>query len=403
MAGKINSDDLERYSIRLGDALDEQMRRVMSPDDRKSDKPLRRFSIREMADLCIGMKYNTLRSHLKTLKGLPSGRMEPGNKKTYALEEIHEIQRALFQAGKLPDGTQPWRLPGEETAKILVYNLKGGVAKSTLVANCAEVLAARGYRVLVCDLDPQASVSDLFDVRADLDNVPSIYDVLRYESADDGPVPAHQAIAATYFPNIDILPGSIALTEFEYETAQAAASGVPFYQRLQEKLAPIEDSYDVIIFDTPPHMSFCVITAVYAASGMIIPLSAGMLDVVSLEKFLELASSTLRSIENVVPEKKFDFLRFVLTRYQPSDPAQLQLSSFLRHTLGEAMLRTDLLSSTAIADAGNTMNPLLEVDPSEFTRKTYDRIAESVIGISLEIEQEIMAARGRKSSVREVA
>jgi chromosome partitioning protein len=59
------------------------------------------------------------------------------------------------------------------------------------------------------------------------------------------------------------------------------------------------------------------------------------------------------------------------------------------------MLQTDFLSSTAIADAGNTMNPLLEVDPSSFNRKTYDRILESVQGIVHELEDEIMRARGR--------
>jgi chromosome partitioning protein len=128
-----------------------------------------------------------------------------------------------------------------------------------------------------------------------------------------------------------------------------------------------------------------------------------MLDVVSLVKFLELATSTLESIEGVDPNKKFDFIRILLTRYSPNDPAQLQLSSFLRNTLGSAMLKTDFLASTAIADAGNTMNPLLEVDPSTFTRKTYDRILESLHGIAVEIEEEIMRSRGRLQDSAEVA
>jgi chromosome partitioning protein len=120
-----------------------------------------------------------------------------------------------------------------------------------------------------------------------------------------------------------------------------------------------------------------------------------MLDVVSLVKFTDLASVTLDSIEKVVPDKEFDFMRLVLTRYSPHDAAQLQLSSFLRAALGNRMLRTDFLSSTAIADAGNTMNPLLEVEPSSFNRKTYDRILESIQGIVHELEDEIMRARGR--------
>lgn len=49
------------------------------------------------------------------------------------------------------------------------------------------------------------------------------------------------------------------------------------------------------------------------------------------------------------------------------------------------------------------MNPLLEVDPSSFTRKTYDRILESLHGIAMEIEREIMIGRGRIAENEEAA
>ena len=401
MSRLTGSDILGSQRDKLGNALEDQMRRQLAPDSRKSDRPLRRFSTREVADITLRMNYNTFRHHLKSIEGMPEGELEPGNRRSFSLEEVHEIQKILAKNGKLPQKSLPWKMDGEQTSVILTYNLKGGVSKTTLAANLAQFLACRGFRVCLVDLDPQSSLSDLFDVRADLDDIPSIYDVLKYDTEEEQSLAAAEVLQATYFPNIDILPGSISLTEFEYETAQAAARGVPFFRRLHDKLEPIHFAYDVILFDTPPHLSFSVIAAIYASTGMLIPLSAGMLDVVSLEKFLDLASSTIESIEGADPDKKFDFVRYVLTRYQPSDPAQLQLSSFLRHTLGEAMLASDMLSSTAIADAGNTMNPLLEIDPSEFTRKTYDRIFESLHGIARELEAEIMVARGRYASIRE--
>lgn len=403
MRDLLGSETLGSFSDALDEALRLQASKLHAPDSRKSEKGLRRFTIREMADIAFRMNYNTLRHHLKTIPNLPEGIMEAGNRRTFALEEVHEIQQALYAAGKVPDDLYPGKLMQEETTKLLIYNLKGGVSKTSTAANLAQFLALRGFKVLIVDLDPQASCSDLFDIQADLDDVPSIYDVLRYEGDEDTRVPIADAIQATYFPNIDIIPGSISLTEFEYETASAAAKGTPFYSRISDALSLVEDAYDVVLFDTPPHMSFCVIAALYASNAMLIPLSAGMLDVVSLVKFLDLASSTLESIEGVDPAKRFDFVRILLTRYSPNDPAQLQLSSFLRNTLGGAMLNTDFLSSTAIADAGNTMNPLLEVDPSSFTRKTYDRILESLQGIALEIEREIMIGRGRLGTAEEAA
>ncbi|MEY8802193.1 AAA family ATPase [Leisingera sp. XS_AS12] len=405
MRDLLGSETLNSFSEALDVALKTQISRLLAPDTRKSEKGLRRFTIREMADLAFRMNYNTLRHHLKTIEGLPEGIMEPGNRRTFSLDEIHEIQARLYEAGKITPEMFPGKFEGEHTSKLLIYNLKGGVSKTSTAANLSQFLAVRGFKVLVVDLDPQASCSDLFDIQADLDGLPSIYDVLRYEEDGDGElrVPITDAIQATYFPNIDIIPGSIALTEFEYETASAAARGVPFYSRISEALSLVEDAYDVVLFDTPPHMSFCVIAALYASNAMLIPLSAGMLDVVSLVKFLDLASSTLRSIEEVDPNKRFDFVRILLTRYSPSDPAQLGLASFLRNTLGTSMLNTDFLASTAIADAGNTMNPLLEVDPSSFTRKTYDRILESLHGIAMEIEEEIMISRGRIPENSEVS
>ena len=245
----------------------------------------------------------------------------------------------------------------------------------------------------------------MFDVQADLDGFPSVYDVLRYEdtATGEGPIPITEAIQATYVPNIDIVPGSMSMTEFEFETSASFRNGgnaTPFHRRIADALSAVNDSYDLILFDTPPHMSFAVISAVFGATGMLIPLSAGMLDVVSLAKFLELAAGTMQVVETH-QDKRYDFIRFVLTRYAASDPAQLQLSSFLRNHLGSAMLSHDFVSSTAIADAGNTMNPLLEIDPSSFNRKTYDRIFDSLSGIADEIDAEIMQSWGRTPFERE--
>jgi len=398
--GILGSEHLWGLSDTLGAALNSQAVQNLSPDKRKSDQPLRRFTIREMADLCFRMNYNTLRHYLKTIDGLPEGEMETGNKKTYSLAEIHEIQGKLYKLGKIPEDLWPQKKENEEATKLLVTNLKGGVAKTSTVANLSQFLACRGFRVLIIDFDPQSSCSDLFDVLADIDGLPSIYDVIKYDDSDI--IPVSDAIQPTYFENIDIIPGSMNLTEFEYETAAAAREGIPFHHKVRDVLQVVEQSYDVILFDTPPHMSFAVIATLIACNSMLVPLTAGMLDVVSLVKFMELAANTLDQLEGEDKSSAhtYDFIRVILTKYAPHDAAQMQLASFLRSTLGAGMMKSDFLDSTAISDAGNTMNPLLEVDPSSFTRKTYDRIFESLQNIALEIEEEIMAQRSKSLDER---
>jgi chromosome partitioning protein len=389
------SEALRAYSDTIREALTRQSARLLAPDTRKSDKELRRLSVRETAD-ALRINYNTLRHHLKNIEGMPEGRLEPGNRRTFSVEEIHDIQKMLYDAGKIPDSLYPRKSDNDLPATIAIYNLKGGVSKTSLTSNLAEFLAVRGYRVLLIDLDPQGSLSDLFDVKADIDNIPSIYDVLK----DDSPEAITKVIVPTYFPNIDIVPGSLDMTEFEFETSasfrMSSDERTPWHRKISNALELVRDYYDVILFDTPPHMSFAVLSAVYASNGLLVPVSAGMLDVVSLEKFLDLGAATLEVIEKVEDEKHFDFIRFILTRYSPHDQAQLQLSSFLRSQLGPAMLKTDFLNSAAIGDGSNAMQPIMELGPQAAgTRKTYDRIFECLQNITHEMEEEIMATWGR--------
>ena len=400
MTGIIGSEQLRAHSTTIRDALSRHTAKHLAPDTRKSDKPMRRFSVKETAE-ALRVNYSSLRHYLKTIEGFPAGELEAGNRRTFSGEEVHAIQNRLYEAGKIPLSMYPRKAQGDVTAKLAVYNLKGGVAKTSLSANLAEFLGLRGFRCLIIDLDPQSSLSDLFDVNADAqldagdEVIHSIYDVLKY----DNPIPITKVIQATYFPNIDIVPGSMNMTEFEYETSASYMNGSqqsqPWHRKISNALRLVEDFYDIILFDTPPHMSFAVIAAVASATGLLVPVSAGMLDVVSLEKFLDLGAGTLEVVESVEKDKTYDFIRFVLTRYNPNDQAQLQLSSFLRSQLGDAMLQADFLQSTAIGDGTNTMQPLLEVGPNGVTRKTYDRIFDSLQKIAHEVEAEVMKSWGR--------
>ncbi|MCF7779312.1 AAA family ATPase [Sulfitobacter sp. M220] len=395
MTGYIGSELLNEHSHIIREGIKREQEKLLAPNKRKSDTSLRRFTVREASEH-LKLNYNTLRHHLKNIEGMPAGIMEPGNRRTFSAEEMHQIQDILFNSGKIPLNQYPKKGDDDQAAIIAVYNLKGGVAKTSLCGNIATALALRGSRVLVIDLDPQASISDLFDIQPDLDGFPSIYDVLKH----DDPVPMSEAISGTYFPNIDFVGGSLNMTEFEFEISATYMSGqersTPWHRKISSALRPIQQHYDVILFDTPPHLSFAVIAAVFASNAMLIPVSTGMLDIVSLEKFLDLGSSTLGVVEQHEPDKRYNFIKYVLTKYSPHDASELQISSFLRSQLGPNMLRTDFIKSTAVTDAGITMQPVLEVGPSNFNRKTYERIYECIRGIADEIEEEMMKSWGRE-------
>jgi chromosome partitioning protein len=80
-----------------------------------------------------------------------------------------------------------------------------------------------------------------------------------------------------------------------------------------------------------------------------------------------------------------DWMRYVLTRYEPADAPQNRIVAFLRTMYGENVLNAPMLKSTAISDAGLTKQTLYEVERSAFTRSTYDRAIESLNAVNEEI------------------
>ena len=92
---------------------------------------------------------------------------------------------------------------------------------------------------------------------------------------------------------------------------------------------------------------------------------------------------------------KYDWMRYLITRYEPGDGPQNRMVSFMRSMFGEHVLNFPMLKSTAISDAGITKQTLYEVTREQFTRATYDRALEALDSVNGEIEALISKAWGR--------
>jgi chromosome partitioning protein len=92
----------------------------------------------------------------------------------------------------------------------------------------------------------------------------------------------------------------------------------------------------------------------------------------------------------------YDWLRYLVTRYEPGDGPQNQMVSFMRSLFGDHVLNHTVLKSTAISDAGLTKQTLYEVEKSGFVRATYERAMESLNAVNAEIEGLVQRAWGRE-------
>lgn len=378
------------HALKLSERLQAHRAELFPPDARKE---LRKFTSGEAAEL-LGVKDAYLRKLHLDGKG-PSPEIRGNGRRYYSPRDIQALRELLEAGAKVPGTYLPGRREGDQLQVITVINFKGGSGKTTTAAHLAQKMALDGYKVLAVDLDPQASLSALhgFQPEFDLLDGGTLYDAIRY----DDPVPLSQVIQSTYFTNLDIIPGNLDLMEFEHDTPRALAQrdGSLFFTRVGDALSTVQENYDVVVMDCPPQLGFLTMSALSAATAVLVTVHPQMLDVMSMCQFLLMVSNLLGVVSEAGGDMSYDWLRYVVTRYEPGDGPQNQMVSFMRSMFGEHVLNHTVLKSTAISDAGITKQTLYEVEKSQFTRATYERAMESLNSVNGEIEALVQAAWGR--------
>ena len=379
------------HALMLSERLQAHRAQLFPPD---ASKVLRKFTSGEAADL-LGVKDAYLRKLHLDGKG-PSPEIRTGGRRNYSPQDIQALRVMLEQGAKTPGTYLPGRRDGDHLQVITVINFKGGSGKTTTAAHLAQKMALDGYRVLGIDLDPQASLSALhgFQPEFDLLDGGTLYDAIRY----DDPVPLKDVIQKTYFTNLDLIPGSLDLMEFEHDTPRALAErdGNLFFTRVDDALAAVEQDYDVVVIDCPPQLGFLTMSALSAATSVLVTVHPQMLDVMSMCQFLLMTSNLLGVVAEAGGDMSYDWMRYLITRYEPGDGPQNQMVSFMRSMFGENVLNHPVLKSTAISDAGLTKQTLYEVEKGQFTRSTYERAMESLNAVNGEIEDLVQTTWGRE-------
>ena len=361
-------------------------------------KTLRPFSLAEVAYFLGITASNVKKLHLEG-KG-PTPATTAAGRRTYTAQQMLELRNYLDRHGRTEVKRYvPHRRKGEALQILSIVNFKGGSGKTTTAAHLAQFLALTGHRVLMIDLDPQASLSALHGVQPELDRNPSLYDAIRY---DDERKPIASVIRPTNFPGLDLIAANLELQEYEYETPLAASrkqsEGKLFFTRISDALKPVDHLYDVVIIDCPPQLGYLTLTALTASTAVLITIHPQMLDVMSMSQFLLMLGGILQAIARVGARVNLQWFRYLVTRYEPTDGPQAQMVGFMQSLFPGQMLKNAMLKSTAIADAGITNQTLYEVDRGQFIRATYDRALEALNSVNEEVAALIHHAWARKGA-----
>ena len=162
-----------------------------------------------------------------------------------------------------------------------VTSRKGGVSKTTTAVNLAAALAGIGKRVLVVDLDSQASASRSLGVpRSAL--FPCLADILL------GSRPASDTIRSTATLGLDLITASADLQSFERDAVNRPNPEAC----LKNALEPILPRYDFVVLDCPPHNSLLALNGLVASDNFVVPIVPHYLAVSSLAPMLWAAKAS---------------------------------------------------------------------------------------------------------------
>ena len=158
--------------------------------------------------------------------------------------------------------------------KVAVLNQKGGVGKTTTVANVSAALAGLGLKVLVVDLDPQAHLT--IHLGADMEEAGGAYDVLTKNAGlVESVLPVRE--------NMWLLPANIDLVGAESELVSVVGRETI----LREAIESVENDYDYLLIDCPPSLGLLTLNALAAADEVFIPIQPHFLALQGFGKLLE--------------------------------------------------------------------------------------------------------------------
>jgi chromosome partitioning protein len=246
---------------------------------------------------------------------------------------------------------------------IPVINNKGGVGKTTTTVNLSAGLARAGRRVLLVDIDGQASASLALGVPRE---------ELRPSSADVvyGRIEISKAIRPTALEGLDLLTGYMDLADFDLRTAKLPQRE---YQ-IRDMLQPVYDAYDHIILDCAPSTSLLSINAILAADAIIIPLQPSYLGIEGMMSLGEAVRRIRAALGQVAP-----VLGILLTMVNYDEEGTDAVVKEIRSYYGAKVFDTEIYPDVALVDAPGFGQTIYEFAPQSQAARQYGELAQEVM------------------------
>ena len=245
---------------------------------------------------------------------------------------------------------------------IAITNQKGGVGKTTTSVNLSDALARLDKRVLLIDLDPQASAS--LSLGLDRYENKTINDVLM------GECEIKDAICHPKHSKCDVVVSNINLSKLEIKTIDNPNREM----LLSNAISSYRKKYDYIIMDCPPSLNMLTINALTAANSVLVPIQCEYYA-------LEGLSQLIHTIELVKERlnKKLVMEGVVFTMYDARTNLSLQVVENVKDNLQQNIYKTIIPRNVRLAEAPSHGLPINLYDTRSAGAESYRMLAQEVL------------------------
>jgi chromosome partitioning protein len=246
---------------------------------------------------------------------------------------------------------------------LAISNHKGGSGKTTTAVNLAGCLAERGRRVLLVDLDPQASASAWCGIHAPEHDISEAF--LRGQSLD-------RLVAKSSWTGVDVVPASAALAGLDRALAAEVGSET-LLRRALERVAS-EATWDYALIDCPPALGLLTINALAAVREVLVPVEAHVLALGGLAQLLR--------VLDVVRERLNPELgppRIVACRVDNRTRHAQEVVDDLRHRFGDHVYATAVRENVRLAECPSFEQPIICYDSRSAGAADYRALADEIL------------------------